>query len=84
MDKQGNILYSNTQMNSFFEKEHLDNQTIHSLMYENENLKNDVSGIPFWMWFTDILSIIRRGCPIRLLPAESISSISSVPICKVT
>lgn len=51
MDKQGNILYSNPQMNSLFEKESLENQTIHSLMYENENPKNDA----FWDAFLDVV-----------------------------
>lgn len=51
LDKKGNIIYSNPQMNSFFEKQDLSDQTVYSLMCENENPDNDA----FWDIITDVI-----------------------------
>ena len=44
LDKKGRVIYANPQMSLFFEKGDLSNQTVHSLMRENDNPKNDA----FW------------------------------------
>lgn len=44
VDERGKILYANPQMTQFFEKENMQNETIHSLMYESDNSANDA----FW------------------------------------
>ncbi|MDO4756570.1 MAG: CPBP family glutamic-type intramembrane protease [Parabacteroides sp.] len=51
LDKRGKVIYSNPQMSLFFESESLDGQTIHSLMYENENPANDM----FWDVILDVI-----------------------------
>lgn len=51
LDKKGNVIYSNPQMNSFFEKDDLMDQTIHSLIQENANPVNDA----FWDTIMDVI-----------------------------
>lgn len=66
LNRQGQIIYSNPQMNSFFEKKNLEGQTIYSLMRQNENLDND----PFW----DIILEVIHGHAIHYQKRVSYSS----------
>ena len=51
LDRKGNVIYSNPQMNTFFEKDNLQNQTVYSLMQENTNPANDA----FWDAIIDVI-----------------------------
>lgn len=51
LDKNGVVIYSNPQMNSFFEKDDLWDQTVYSLMSENDDPSNDA----FWDTIVEVV-----------------------------
>ena len=51
LDRKGTVIYSNPQMNAFFEKESLQDETVYSLSHENENSTNDA----FWDTIMDVI-----------------------------